>query len=131
MDKIRVAKDLYASFQTRNFEQVLAVLSKDVEWGEPSNPHNPAGGTRHGHDGFLEWLQVGNAAEEILVLELRRFLSDDEAVAVTGFVRCLVRSTNKIYETDFVHLIVFKDNEIVKFQEFFDTYTAGEAFRTT
>ena len=30
---------------------------------------------------------------------------------------------------DFVHLVTFKDALIVRFQEFFDTFAAAEAFR--
>ena len=32
-------------------------------------------------------------------------------------------------ERDFVHLVTFKDGRVVKFQEFFDTFAAAEAFR--
>ncbi len=103
--------------------------SQDVEWGEPENPFNPAAGTRKGHSGFLEWLNIGKEAEDILVMEPKKFLTDHDSVAVTGHMRCLAKPTGKVYESDFVHLIVIKDNKIIKFQEFFDTYIAGEAFR--
>jgi ketosteroid isomerase-like protein len=56
-------------------------------------------------------------------------LADSETVAVLGYMKCLAKPTGKIYESDFVHIIVIRDREIVKFQEFFDTYIAGEAFR--
>jgi ketosteroid isomerase-like protein len=41
----------------------------------------------------------------------------------------MARPAGRIYESDFVHLVTFKDGKIVRFQEFFDTYLAGEAFR--
>jgi ketosteroid isomerase-like protein len=44
-------------------------------------------------------------------------------------MKCLAKSTGKIYESDFVHFAIIKDFKICKFQEFFDTYIAGEAFR--
>jgi ketosteroid isomerase-like protein len=93
------------------------------------NPFNPAAGTRHGHAGFLEWLRVGKESEEILALELRQFLSDADSVVVLGRTKCLARFTGRTYETDFVHVITFRGDRIVRFQEFFDTYAAGEAFR--
>jgi ketosteroid isomerase-like protein len=93
------------------------------------HPFNPAGGTRHGHAGFLEWLSIGRDAEEILLLEPKKNLADETSVAVIGFTKCLAKPTNKIYETDFVHLFTFTDGKIIRFQEFFDTYIAGEAFR--
>jgi ketosteroid isomerase-like protein len=34
-----------------------------------------------------------------------------------------------VYESDFVHLVQFRNGMITRFQEFFDTYAAGEAFR--
>jgi ketosteroid isomerase-like protein len=36
--------------------------------------------------------------------------------------------TGKVYESDFVHLVTLADGRVTKFQEFFDTYAAGEAF---
>jgi ketosteroid isomerase-like protein len=126
---IELVKQLYKAFSEKNIETILGFLNEDVEWGEPENPHNPAGGTKKGHSGFLEWINIGKNAEEILVLEPKRFLNDDDSVAVIGYMKCLALATGKIYESDFVHFIVIKDNKIMKFQEFFDTFIAGEAFR--
>jgi len=50
-------------------------------------------------------------------------------VAVIGHTRCRVKSTAKMYETDFVHVVAFKQGRIARFQEFFDTFAAAEAFR--
>ena len=122
-------RQLYSAFARHDIASILSLLSPDILWGEPENPFNPAGGTRRGHDGFLEWANIGREAEEILVLEPRKFLLDEDSVAVVGYTKILAKPTNKSYETDFVHLISFKDGKVVKFQEFFDTYIAGEAFR--
>ena len=127
---VTAVRGLYAAFRMGDVRSLLALLSDDVEWGEPDNPFNPAAGTRHGHGGFLEWLRLGKESEDILVLEPRQFLSDDETVAVVGHTKCLAKLTRRTYETDFVHVITFKNDRIVRFQEFFDTYAAGEAFRT-
>jgi ketosteroid isomerase-like protein len=129
IENINIVKDLYSYFSDKNINAILEMLSPDVEWGEPSNPFNPAGGTRYGHKGFLEWLNIGKKNEDILNLEPRKMLTDNNTVAVLGYMKCLAIPTGKIYESDFVHIVVIKDKKIVKFQEFFDTYIAGEAFR--
>ena len=126
---IALVQTLYQAFARRDIPSMLAVLSTTVEWGEPSNPYNPAGGTRHGHAGFLEWVKVGNEAEEVLTLETKDFLANLDSVAVVGFTKCRVRRTGKEYETEFVHLITLKDGKVQRFREFFDTYAAAEAFR--
>jgi uncharacterized protein len=128
-DNLKRVQDLYEAFSKRDIPAILAMLSPDVEWGEPANPFNPAGGTRRGHAGFLEWARIGREAEDILVLEPKRFLLDADSVAVVGYTKCLARPTGKVYETDFVHLFSFEDGKVSRFQEFFDTYLAGEAFR--
>ena len=56
-------------------------------------------------------------------------MSDIDTVAVVGYTKCLAKPTGRSYETDFADLITIKDGKIVRFQEFFDTYAAAEAFR--
>ncbi len=129
-DNLAIVRDLYEAFSGRDIDAVMKLLSDDVVWGEPENPFNPAGGTRSGHAGFLEWARIGREAEEILALEPKKFLLDEESVAVVGFTKCLAKRTGKIYETDFVHLFTIRDGKVARFQEFFDTYIAGEAFRS-
>ncbi len=126
---VQIVQGLYAAFGRRDIPAILAVLSPDVEWSEPENPFNPCGGTRHGHAGFLEWARIGNETEDVLMLEPRQFLAGGDTVAVIGRTRCRVKSTGRTYDTDFVHLITFRQGQVVRFQEFFDTYAAGEAFR--
>jgi ketosteroid isomerase-like protein len=126
---IEITQRLYAAFASRNIPGILELLAEDIEWGEPENPFNPAGGTRHGHAGFLEWLDIGKNAEEILVLTPGKMLTDVDSVGVVGSMKCRALSTGKTYESDFVHVITIKDGKVTKFQEFFDTYIAGEAFR--
>ncbi len=128
-ENIKIVQHLYSAFGNRDINSILAMLSEDVEWGEPENPFNPAGGTRYGHSGFMEWINIGREAEDILILEPRKFLTDNDSVAVYGYMKCLAKPTGKTYESDFVHLVTIKDGKIIKFQEFFDTYIAGEAFR--
>ena len=126
---VEIVQSIYAAFARRDIPAIVQMLSPDVVWGEPSNPFNPAGGVRHGHDGFLEWVEIGRRSEDILVLEPRKMLVDDDSVAVVGFMRCRAIATGKEYQSDFVHVVTFAGGKVTRFQEFFDTYAAGEAFR--
>jgi ketosteroid isomerase-like protein len=127
---VPMVRALYAAFARGDIPTLLGMLSPDVEWGEPDNPLNPAAGTRRGHDGVLEWLRIGKEAEEILVLEPRQFLVGGDTVAVAGHMKCRARATGRVYESDFVHLVTITDGRVARFQEFFDTYAAAEAYRT-
>jgi ketosteroid isomerase-like protein len=127
---IEAVQALYAAFLKGDVASILALLSPDVQWSEPENPFNPASGARRGQAGFLEWLQIGKESEEILTLEPRHFLSNSDSVAIVGYTKCRAKPTGRTYETDFVHLVTFREGKIIRFQEFFDTYAAGEAFRS-
>ncbi|MEZ4412354.1 MAG: nuclear transport factor 2 family protein [Gemmatimonadales bacterium] len=126
---IEAVQALYAAFARRDIQAMLAHLASDVVWCEPDNPYNPAAGTHCGHQGFLEWVQIGREAEDIELLEPRQFLANEAVVAVVGHMRCRAKQTGRVYESDFVHVVTFRDGKIARFQEFFDTYAAGEAFR--
>jgi ketosteroid isomerase-like protein len=126
---MEIVRSLYSAFAAGDIPSILSMLSDNVEWREPENPYNPAGGTRVGHSGFLEWVNIGKDAEEILVLAPQKMLADADSVAVVGHMKCRAISTGKVYESDFVHVVTIHDGKIRRFQEFFDTYVAGEAFR--
>ncbi len=130
MSNLAVVQEVYAAFAQRDMKAILAHLSPEILWSEPENPFNPAAGTRHGHAGFLEWARIGREAEDIELLEPQLFLTSEDAVAVVGHMKCRARRTGRAYESDFVHVVRFRDGMITRFQEFFDTYAAGEAFRT-
>jgi ketosteroid isomerase-like protein len=129
VSNLGVVQEVYAAFARRDMKAILAHLSPAVLWSEPENPFNPAAGTRHGHAGFLEWARIGREAEDVEVLEPQLFLTSEDAVAVVGHMRCRAKQTGRAYESDFVHVVRFRDGIITGFQEFFDTYAAAEAFR--
>ena len=126
---IAIVQKLYAAFAKRDINEILSMLSSDVVWEEPANPFNPAAGKRCGKEGFLEWLRIGRESEDILVLNPKQFLADADTVAVVGYTKCLVKATGKSYETDFIHLVTLEEGKIIRFQEFFDTFAAAEAFK--
>jgi uncharacterized protein len=126
---IKLVQDLYAAFTRRDMQAVLSALAEDVVWQEPPNPFNPAAGTRRGHAGFLEWARVGHESEDIVKLDVHNFLAGPDMVAAVGSTTCRAKTTGRVYETDFVHVVTVKAGKVARFQEFFDTYAAAEAFR--
>lgn len=127
---LSVVESAYRAFAARDVAALLELLHDDVIWGEPANPLIPSAGTRVGVAGVLEWLHIGKETETIVALEPRRFLADEDTVAVVGHTKVVAKPTGRTYDTDFVHLVTVADGRILRFQEFFDTYAAAEAFRT-
>jgi ketosteroid isomerase-like protein len=118
----------YRAFASRDIPALVGLVAPDVVWGQPDNPHIPSAGTRSGVEGVLEWLQLGATTEDVQRLEVRRVLVDGDMAAVVGAMRVVVRATGRAYEMDFVHLVTVRQGSVVRFQEFFDTWTAAQAF---
>lgn len=129
LSTLDVVKAAYRAFASGDIPSLVALLDEDVVWGQPDNPHIPSAGTRSGIDGVLEWARIGHATEDVQLVEPRRFAVDGDTVAVIGFMRVVARPTGRSYEMDFVHVVTVRAGRIVRFQEFFDTWAAAEAFR--
>jgi ketosteroid isomerase-like protein len=67
--------------------------------------------------------------EEPLHFEPREFVAQGEKVVALGDYAWRVKSTGRVYETDFVHVITLREGKIARFQEFADTATVGSAYR--
>ena len=127
-DCLAVARRIYDAFARRDIPAFLALLSEDIDWSQPTNVPIPTSGAWPGLAGVQEWLRRGNEAEEIAVLEPREFIGTGETVAVYGHTIVVARPTGRRYATDFVHWMQIREGKIVRFQEFFDTYAAAQAF---
>ena len=124
-----LVEQAYRAFGARDVPTLLALLTPDVEWGEAANPLIPSAGMRRGVDGVVEWLRIGQETEDIRSFELHRLLVDGDMAAAIGRMHVVARRTGKAYEMDFVHLVTVENGRISRFVEFFDTWTAAEAFR--
>jgi uncharacterized protein len=123
-----VVEAAYRAFANRDVPALMSLLSPNVVWSQPDNPLIPSAGTRHGLDGVGEWLAIGNATEEVLSLEPKRIVVEGDTAAVIGYLRVTARRTGRSYAMDFVHVITVEDGLVTRFEEFFDTWTAAQAF---
>ena len=123
-----VVQAAYRAFEARDVPALLALLAPDVTWGQPDNAHIPSSGTRHGVDGVREWLRIGNESEDVQLMEPRHILVEGDTAVVIGFMRVVARPTGIPYEMEFVHVITVRDGKVARFREYFDTWTAAQAF---
>jgi ketosteroid isomerase-like protein len=73
-----------------------------------------------------QWVRIGSEAG--YPLAERDGSCGGDTVAVIG-PPGVARRRRERHDTDFVHVVTFVEGRIIRFQEFFDTYAAGEAFR--
>jgi ketosteroid isomerase-like protein len=104
----RLIRDLYASFNARDIEAVIAHLDPDVDW-----PNAWEGGRLHGHEAVREYWTRQFAAIDGRV-EPQEVVADGERVVVT--VHQTVRDLDGQLQDDRVvtHTYTIRDDKIVR-----------------
>jgi hypothetical protein len=105
-DKVLLLKDLYAAFNRRDIELVLAALSKDVKW-----PNMTENITIQGHAEIRAYWQKQFQTIQSIV-EPFGFEERNGDVAVQVHQRVTVVETNQVMESDVTHTYTF-NNDLV------------------
>ncbi len=66
-------------------------------------------------------------AQESLEFDPREYVCEGEQVVAIGHYRWKVRSTGKVFESNFVHIFTIRENLVVRFREFLDSAALAAA----
>ena len=124
---IKAAREGYAAFQRGDMQGVLAQLDENVEWVTPQMAAMPGSGTKHGHQGVLEFFQAVSECWDFQAFEPREFIASGDLLAVQGYYRATARKTGLMVESEWVMVWRFRNGKCVHFQEFTDTATLAGA----
>lgn len=130
-DNLRIVKEAYACFQRGDIPGVIQTLAEDIDWLVPG-PSNitPLAGRRRGLEQVKQFFADIDKYEEIQQFEPREFLAQGDKVVTFGHYRARVKSTGRVFESDFAQVLTLRDGKATKFQDYYDTFAGAEAFRT-
>jgi hypothetical protein len=123
-----VVRQAYESFKTGKIEDLLNLLSTDVDWRLPAIPGVPFSGVHRGRDGVGRFFASVGQNQDTLKFEPREFISEGGKVAVLGHYEWRVKSTGREFVSDFAHIFTVRDGKIAGFMEFMDTAAATAAY---
>ncbi len=127
-ENTNLVKKTYELFKSGDIETLLGMYSDDVSWETPVVENAPFTGKSSGRDKVAEFFTSLNENEEISVFEQTEFISQGDKVVVLGNYSSRIKSTNKEYASDFVHVVTVADGKITGFYEFFDNAAAARAY---
>ena len=122
--------DLYEAFVGGNVPGIFAVLDEQVDWifnGRSSDV--PFAGHYQGHAGMGQFFSTVGPLAEIHAFGPTEVHTFGDHVLTLGHERVAVRTTGKVFETDWIHFFTLSDGKIVRLREYYDTATMAEAFR--
>jgi uncharacterized protein len=128
---VRMVQQAYEAFSRGDIQGVLRTLSEQVEWHTPTVEGVPFGGEYRGPEEVARFFSAMNESEEITRFEPREFIAQGEKVVALGRFAATVRATGREVEGEWVHVFTIRDGKVVKFQEYFDTAMAANAYRKT
>lgn len=126
MSPLVTVQALYQAFQGRDRATILRLFHPEIVWIQ--NAGFPHGGTHVGAlavlDGVFarfrqDWSAWGAEVEE--------WLECGETIVAIGFYHGVHATTGRAMRADFAHVYRVRDGDIVRFQQFTDTYSVRQA----
>lgn len=122
----------YEQLRNGQFKELSEMYTEDAVWISPVVEGIPFSGPRNGRGEILQRVEAMMSVQELKQLQITAIIVESNRSAVIGHSVWLVKATNKIYETDWVHAAEFsEDGQIRRFQMVFDTAATSAAFRPT
>ena len=126
-----IVQNAYGKFGSGDIPGLLSLLTDDIDWETPHVENAPFTGNRLGLKEVAEFFQLLNESEDFAYFEPTEFIAQGDKVVVLGRSKATVKSTDRSYETDWVHIFTVNDGKITHFHEFFDSAAATRAFQKT
>ena len=123
---LAIAEQLYAALEADNIPRFLELCADDVTLRYPAEGRLPYGGTWKG-DGIARFMDVHDAAEEILSFKVRWMAEDGDSVFVLGEFGGRAKPDGREWSTAFVHHLTVTDGLLRQWEAFFDTAAAVDA----
>ena len=128
-ENVEILQRAYAAFSQGDIAGLLQMYAPDAAQDLPAVKDLPWTGSWHGHAEMRRFFDTIAQAEEVLDFRQHEFIAQRDRVVVLGTYRARVKATSRVWETPFVHAVTIHDGKIQKFELYFDTNTAAEAYR--
>jgi len=131
-ENVRILASAYASFKKGNIENVLKILTDDVEWITPGPPElMPVAGKRRGRKEVTEFFSTLKQQEDVELFEPQEYIAQRDKVIALIKYRGKVKATGKTVEADLVHVFTFVNGKVKSFREHYDTAATVDAYKGT
>lgn len=129
MDNVQIVRQVYRYFGEKNVPGILTHFDKDVVWERPGAPDIPFSGTFNGHEGLIKFFTLVAQSVKISEFLPKKFLSDEDTVAVIGDDEAEVISTGKKYKTHWIQVFTLKNGKVIHGRVYIDTLQIARAFQ--
>lgn len=121
-ERVEVVRGMYAAFGSGDMPAVIAALDPQVEWREAENFIYADGNPYIGPSAVLEgvFMRIGNEWEGFVVSP-EEVLDAGDTVIGQGYYSGVYKKTGERVRAQFAHFFTFREEKVVKFQQYTDT----------
>jgi ketosteroid isomerase-like protein len=120
-ENIMEVRQAYVDFSKRNVPSVLNKFAENAEWVQPGGPEVPLSGVYHGMVQIAGFFLGLNANLEFTQFDINKYIARGNEVVVVGSYQARIKSTGKIYSSDFVSIFTIESGKIVRYETYHDT----------
>lgn len=129
-EPLQVVQDLYSAFGRGDMAAILGLLDENVDWHFVARPEDiPFAGWRHGHQAMVAFFRTVAETCDVLEFGPHEVMSFDDKVLSLGHERVRVKTTGRLFESDWAHLFTVREGKVVRLREYYDTAAIAAAFR--
>jgi hypothetical protein len=125
---VDVTKAVFEAFGLQDVDAIVDLLDEDIRIQFYGPDAIPYAGDYSGKDEARRFFETVLASVDIHQFDQEHFLSDGDMVIVTGHLRLTAKSTGRLIESDYAHVITVKGGKWLRFRDFMNTYEAAQAF---
>jgi hypothetical protein len=132
MSNVQSAKDVYAAFARGDIPAVLAGFHPEIEWREAEgNPYQPDGAAWVGPQAVLEKLFMRLGAEwDGFTVTVRTLHDAGEYVVMEDRYTGTYKPSGRSVDTQVCHVLRFREDMLLSFQQYVDTGQLQAAMAT-
>ncbi|HEV3211114.1 MAG TPA: nuclear transport factor 2 family protein [Chthoniobacterales bacterium] len=116
-----VVQKAYAAFARRDIPALVNLIADEVDWECVAPATLPYAGRRRTPEEVAKFFESLPQADDIHAFEPREFIEAGEHVTVLGWEKTTAMDTQKLFETEWVHVFTVKSAKITRWRGFFNT----------
>ena len=116
-----VVQQAYAAFGRGDIPTLVKLIADEVDWECVAPATLPYAGQRRTPDQVAKFFEALPQADDIHDFEPREFIEAGENVTVLGWEKTTALDTQKLFETEWVHVFTVKSDKITRGRGFFNT----------
>lgn len=118
---MNLARRGYEAFARGDVRTILSLFAEDLDWEFIGPGSLPYTGKRRTHEQLANFFSELAGSEDIQAFEPREFIDAGEHVTVLGWERARARDSDKLYESEWVHVFSGKNGKLTRWRGFMNT----------